>query len=763
MTEETEVPQKAETATPAAAVLATVEAVVRELRPGLGAVSVELGSSLDRDLGIDSLGRAELVARIEQEFDIALPERVFASAETPRDLVDAVAAASAAGAKRPPTMARAKGAVVAPTPTPTTVEPVPLGASTLTEVLAWHAARHPDRPHVRLYDDTGDGEVITYGALAAGARRIAAALQSREFPPGHAVGIVLPTGRDYFEAFFGVLLAGGVPVPAYPPARLSRIEEHFDRLAGILENCQARAVITAPETQAAAGLLRRRLPDLAIVATPEELAADATAEPLIAAAAETDLALLQYTSGSTGSPKGVMLTHANLLTNVRGMIAAIKATPEDVFVSWLPLYHDMGLIGAWLGSLYLANPLVVLSPLQFLARPSRWLQAVHRYGGTISGGPNFGYELCLRRIRDEEMEGLDLSTWRYAFNGAEPVVAATLERFHERFARCAFRREALAPVYGLAENSVGVTFSPPGRGPVIDTVARDALQVQGRAEPADQGAPDTLQIAACGLPLSGHEVRVVDAGGRELPDRQEGRVEFRGPSSTRGYYRNAEATEGLFDGAWLDTGDRGYIAAGDLYITGRAKDLIIRAGRNIHPSDIESAIGDLEGVLSGRVAAFGSPDPASGTERLVVLVESRRREAAALDRLRGEINAVVADHLGEPADDVVLAPPNTIPRTSSGKIRRAGGREIFEQGRIGEGPERAWVQLLKLYAATLVPTARRALASLSAVLFAVRAWLLVGVLSPFFWIAALVIRGWSGAGWPWGSAPASSAASPASR
>jgi len=731
----------------AAKLLQVVEQVAAELHPqqrGLRHATLE--SELDRDLGFDSLGRVELLVRIEKQFGVALPEQLLATIETPGDLLRAL---SSAGAARPTPAGPPSGPAV-------TLEAgiaAPAELDTLTAVLDWHAATHPERPHLRLYDDTTEGEVITYGALRQSAGRIAAGLLNRGLPPGQPVVLMLPTGRDYFFSFFGVLLAGGVPVPIYPPTRPSQIEEHLRRHAGIVANAGASMLITDPDAKRVAQLLRLQVECLDSVATPEELAQEAVAGDVSAPPrGAQDVAFLQYTSGSTGQPKGVVLSHANLLANIRAMAEALRAGPEDVFVSWLPLYHDMGLIGAWLGSLVYGAHYVVMPPLAFLARPQRWLWAIHRFRATLSAAPNFGYELCLRRIADEDLRDLDLSSWRAACNGAEAVSPETVEGFCARFADYGFRREAMMPVYGLAESSVGVAFPPLDRGPLIDRVKREAFTATGRAEPADPDDAGALRFIACGRPLPGHEIRIVDKAGRELPERREGRLEFRGPSSTSGYYHNPERTRRLFHGDWLHSEDLAYIAEGDVFVTGRTKDIIIRAGRNIYPEELERAVSELAGVQKGNVAVFGSRDPVSGTERLVVLAEVRSHDAATLDRLRGEITALASDLTGTAPDDVVLAPLRTVLKTSSGKIRRAASRTLYEAGQIGAAQPALWRQTVRLLWRGLWPQVRRLVSGLGAIAYAAYAWTLVALFAPALWLGVVLLPlpAWRWAAARWG-------------
>ena len=711
--------------------LEQVHRLSRELHPGAVTLpEVTLDSLLDRDLGLDSLARVELLNRIEDTFRVRLPEQVLAHAETPRDLLrhlDRGEQQPEKPASRPPPAVgrdREQGDLA------------PGHAATLVDVLAAHVAGRPKRLHLLLEDQ--ESQPLTYHDLDHGARAMAAGLQQHGLQPADTVAIMLPTGLDYFFTFFGILLAGGVPVPLYPPARPSQIEEHLRRHRTILDNCGARFLVTDPRVKGVAGLLRGAVATLERVDTVAAFrgrAGDFTAVPIRAG----DTAFLQYTSGSTGDPKGVILTHANLLANIRAMGRACAVRSDDVFVSWLPLYHDMGLIGAWLGSLYHGCLLVIMPPLSFLARPERWLAAITRHGGTLSASPNFGYEFCSRRISDATLADLDLGSWRMAFNGAEPVSPVTIETFCQRFASCGFRREAMTPVYGLAESSVGLVFPPPGRGPVIDRVRRGPLVSDGRALPASDQDATALRFVGCGFPLPGHQVRVVDESDRELPERRQGRLQFKGPSATSGYFRNPDQTRALFHGPWLDTGDLAYIAGGEVFLTGRIKEIIIRGGRNIYPHELEGAINDIEGIRRGCTAVFGATDPDSGTERLVVLAESRKRDAGTLETLRQQINEVTVDLLGTPPDDVVIAPPGTVLKTSSGKIRRTACRALYEEGRL-TGPQRAvWLQLVRLFLAGLAPRGRRLLRRTGEYLYAAWSWLLLAMISLVIWPAVVLL------------------------
>lgn len=709
--------------------IATVEQLAAEINPGRTNLQLTEHSSIDTDAGLDSLGRTELLRRLESNFQVQLPEQSIFSAETVADLIVALSNATTPSALAPTTTFKISAkAGRAP----------PSQAATLTDALQWHVENQPEREHILLLDTDGTATTkLRYIDLWERAQRVAGGLRERALEPGQSVALMLPTSADFFYAFAGILLAGGVPVPIYPPARIAQLTEHLQRQAGILDNAEAVLLITVPEAHKIGQVLRSRLPRLRAVCTVEELAMSPAGARVLRR--DTDVALMQYTSGSTGLPKGVVLTHANLLANIRAMGVALHIDATDVFVSWLPLYHDMGLIGAWLGTLYHGIPLVLMSPLAFIARPHRWLWAIDQFGGTLSAAPNFAYELCARKVTDAEIDGLDLSTLRFTCNGAEPVNADTVTRFIDRFGAYGLHPKALAPVYGLAENCVGLAFPPPARGVRIDCVDADLFRRRNQACVVDCNA-DALRIVGCGLPLRGHEVRIVDRGARELPERHIGRLQFRGPSATQGYFRNIEASNRLLQDGWLDSGDYAYLAEGEIFVTGRAKDLIIRAGRNIYPYDLEQAIGDLPGVRSGAVAVFGSIDPSDGNERLTVVAETRERDPNRRSELMRAIEQVCTELVQLPADDVVLAPPRAVLKTSSGKIRRSACRDLYERGKIGQR-EASWSQLAAFYGTTLLPLLKRGTTATKSWLFAGYSWVLFGLFSIPAWLLVVILPG----------------------
>lgn len=714
-----------------------VRTLFRELHRAAPPVILDPQSRLDADLGFDSLARVELLQRLERVLNVELPPNALESIDTLSDLTVMMRRAPSAAdeaAAGPSAWAIAPGATE-----PAAAPGEPVEAKSLSEVLIWRAQRQPQTTHAIVLGEA-EPVMLTYRNLLEGARAVAAGLEARGLSAGATVALMLPTSVEYLHAFFGVLLAGGIPVPLYPPSHRAQLQEHIERHAGILGNADAEMLITFPAAQPVARRLRAKVSGLHQILCVADLTQPAMAHPLPALPSADSIALLQYTSGSTGAPKGVVLTHAHLLANIRAMGKAIGANSRDVFVSWLPLYHDMGLIGAWLGSLYFGCRLILMPPTAFLARPARWLKTIHEHRGTLSAAPNFGYELAARHVTDEELKSLDLSSLRVTFNGAEPVSPETIERFQQRFAACGLRPQAMMPVYGLAEVGVGLTFPAVGRAPIVDHVDRALLARAGEARPIPVTAMDAASFVCCGRPLAGYRLRVVDEQGSEVVERMEGNLQFTGPSATSGYYRNSAATTRLLSGEWRNTGDRGYLARGELYVTGRAKDLIIRRGQHIYPEGIERAVGDIEGIRRGCVAAVGTQEGESGTERLIILAETRETDPARRRELMRRITECVTGTVGEPAEQIVLLAPHAILKTSSGKLRRAATRQAFLEGSLGHRTGLPALELLRAEFESAVDAMRRALASALRVAFGIYAGCILLIFAPPVLVLTSLLR-----------------------
>ncbi len=715
-----------QTADAPARLLQLVQKFLEETHPS-GARTAKLDSHLERDLGLDSLARVELLLRAKDELNIEATDEAIAEIEQVGDLLRYISRGTVVhGVAAVDRIVHAREATY------------PAQAKTMVEVLDWHADRHPEQVYAVIYGEQDREEELTYGAFRDEARAVARGLIASGVQRGQTVALMLPTGREYLASFFGVLIACAVPVPIYPPVRLAQVEEHLKRHSRILANAASVLIITVPQAKPLAMLLRAAVPSLTDIVTEPELVARA-GNQVLSTPVETDLAFIQYTSGSTGEPKGVALTHANLLVNVRAMGRRLEVSSEDVFVSWLPLHHDMGLIGACMGSLIFGMLFVLMSPLAFLSDPARWLRAISRHGGTLSGGPNFAYELVAARVQDAQLEGLDLSTWRVAFNGAEPVNIDTMRKFSTRFASIGFRETSLQAVYGLAESSLGVAFPTINTGTRVDCIDAEAFASWRRAEAVPPDTPGALRIPACGHSLHGHEIRVVDEHGVELPERHVGTLEFKGPSVMQGYYGNPEATARVLRDGWCNSGDFAYMVAGSIYITGREKDVIIRGGRNVYPYDIEQAVGNVPGVRKGCVAVFGVPDSVQGTEKLVVLAETREADASAREALRSLVNQAAIEVTGLPPDEVVFAPPHTVLKTSSGKIRRSACREVYLSGAIGRGGAPLFVQLARVTLSVLGQRAFRLLQSFGHRCYGLWSWLVLATLLLPLWLVGMLL------------------------
>lgn len=703
---------------------------LEERMPGWAGGPISLNTHLENDLGVRSLDLVDLMQRCEEAFELLLPDDAAAEAETPADWVKTILEGSQQTAARP----RYR---VSPPRLDALSEPVT--ESSLAGALARHAETDPGRVHIHLLrvsekDQSITGEDITFGGLYEDACLAAAGLADLGLRRNDTVALMLPAGSGFFAAFFGIMLAGGIPVPVYPPTRRDRLEDYTRRQIAVLRRTGVRYLISFPEARPIVQILRVNLPSLVEVTSVEDLRG-ARGRIGFGSVRVSDTAVLQFTSGSTGDPKAVALTHTNVLANIRAIGKAVEVRPGDALVTWLPLYSDLGLIGSWLFSLYHAIPCTVLSPLDFLKHPDLWLRAIHDSRGTLSAAPNFAYDLCARRVPASAIEGCDLSCWRVAVNAGEPVLPETVDRFSRRFQPYGFRPEALMPCYGLAESTVALTIPPPDRLPLRDYVDRREFEKRGRAVPARADA-SALCFFSAGHPVEGQQIRILDELGREAPERTVGRVLFRGVSSCAAYYRNPEETAAINRGdGWLDSGDYGYMAGGEFFFTGRSLDSIFKAGRSMSPHDVEALVGGLEGIVPGSAVAFGVADHFSGADHLVVVAETRAVSQEDFRRLEAEITRVVDACLGVPPDRVQLVRPGWLPRTQNGKVRRNELRALCARGRLRPGFAPPWLQIVRLRWENLGPLARLAARRIRVVTGRALTGLAVNIL------------GWSSGGW----------------
>ncbi len=551
---------------------------------------------------------------------------------------------------------------------------------TLPALLRQRAEQCGDALLVHLAEDRGGEVLLTYQDVLRLAEETAAALQAHGVKPGDRVMLGLPTGVDFIRSFFGISLAGAVPVPFYPPARTKGVADYEAHLAALIRRAEPRVVLAMDRarmvTESAALMAGSR----AVVLTPDALKPGGHYVP--PSEDPQALSLIQFTSGSTRSPKGVMLTQEGLIANMAAFVAAIEVGPEDKTVSWLPLYHDMGLIGTLLMPLYAGIPVMLMSPQVFLLDVKRWLWGIHRFRGSISTAPNFAYQLVLNRVTDAQLEGLDLSCWRLAACGAEPILPGTLEAFGRRLAPYGFDSRALTPVYGMAEVAVAASAPPMGRGMWVDRISGETLESEGKAIPLEAvSEARDAQVVSVGRAIPGYRMRIATPEGVELPERTIGEIQIQGPSVMRGYMGDPEATAAAFADGWLRTGDVGYMVDSEVFIVGRMKDLILKGGRNYAPQDFEALASEVEGIRQGCVAAFGTSDAESGTERIVVLAETRQPDEAH-PALARAIATRISQALSIQPDEVRLVEPGALPKTSSGKIQRDKARQLYLKGAL---------------------------------------------------------------------------------
>jgi fatty-acyl-CoA synthase len=517
---------------------------------------------------------------------------------------------------------------------------------------------------------TGGVEVRrSYADIQRASFRVAGALREAGLKRGDLVALVISDAEQFLTALFGASIAGLVPASVAPPTMTGEPARYFELAATILRAASARAVDVSAPLVAGFEAVRARGPEPALVLSRDDLDAPPLDPGRLPAL--DDIAFVQFTSGSTSAPKGVALSHRNVCANIDAINgpAGLATTSEDSAVSWLPLYHDMGLVGMALGPVYSSRPVVLLTPQAFIKRPAEWLQAISRYRATVSFAPNFAYDLAVRRIREGDLVGLDLSRWRIAGCGAEPIHAPTLSAFTDRFASVGFRATSFLPCYGLAEHVLAATLPPRGR----------ALRIEHASA---LGGGSERSIVCCGRALPGHEVRVVREDGGEAGEGEIGEITLAGPSVMLGYYRDEDSTAETIRNGWLQTGDLGYLSGGELFVCGRVKDIIIVNGRKYHPEDLEWAVDGVAGVRRGRIVAFGISEQGGG-DRVVMAVETGG--AASVEALVKTIRRRISDAFGLYVDEVVCVATGTIGRTTSGKVQRAATKALYEQRKLRAG------------------------------------------------------------------------------
>ena len=553
---------------------------------------------------------------------------------------------------------------------------------TLAEAMAHWARTRPSQPLFYFVDLEERLTVLTAGDLYHNALRLGANLHARGVRRGDRVVLSFDTSPEFLECFFACGLVGATPCLIELPSSKVSVQTWGERLRQKLHLLGARAMLIDPDFADLAQEALQEYPPgqgepAPFLATVKELVADAASfEP--GACGPDDVAFIQFTSGTTDSPKGIQISHRALLANCAAIGENGQWDSDDLMVSWLPLFHDMGLVASTLSSFVHGLPTALLPPFGFLLKPARWLWAMHYFRATSCFAPNFAYQLCIKRIKETEVEGLDLSAWERAYNAAEFIHADTVQHFTERFQPYGFDPDAWQPSYGMAEMVVGVSSRQRGAPLRLETLSRTELASRRQVVPVPKGSPDSLTVMGVGRPLRGIELRIVDEEGHPVGERKEGEILLRGTSLFSGYYKNPEATGSVLREGWLYTGDLGYLSNGELFICGRSKDLIIKAGENHHPYTMENAAARVTGVRTGCVAAVGVNNAQSGTEDIVILCETTETKADLLRQLCKHVEETVHQGAGVRPNRVIPLAPHTVPKTTSGKIKRAYIRQNIE-------------------------------------------------------------------------------------
>ncbi|WP_157961407.1 AMP-binding protein [Microvirga flavescens] len=537
---------------------------------------------------------------------------------------------------------------------------VPATVSTVVDALHWRASRAPENTAFFVIETPQSVVEISNGALLAQAQILAARLTRQGLKRGDVVLLALETSADLLTALFACFVGAFTPCVVEAPPVNSNKAQWAERLAVRARHVDCKLIISREdcrEALSATGCISRTL---------DELPEAAPSKPELISG--TDAVFLQFTSGTTSQPKALLVNHETLLSNVRGLAQAGSWDVRDTVVSWLPLYHDMGLVALMLTGFTAGIPVVLMPSNLFTMNPVRWMWAIHTFKGTVTSAPNFAYQFVASHAPEHRTRGLDLSHWRQGINAAEFVQKKTIDQFTERFAPHGFKREVFAPAYGLAECTVAASIKRPTDPLRFDVISRSTLANKGVALPANANDPDAFAVVCTGPALDGHHIRIIDEHGALLPDRTQGQISIYGPSVVPGYYGELKPSK-VHDG-WLETGDLGYLDAGQLFVTGRIKDLIIRAGANISPYEIEHVAAEIDGVRSGAVGAIGLVDDRKGTENLVVFFETTSKTLSTVEATRKAIRERLTQKLSISVDHVFELPPHSLQKTTSGKLQR---------------------------------------------------------------------------------------------
>jgi acyl-CoA synthetase (AMP-forming)/AMP-acid ligase II len=546
---------------------------------------------------------------------------------------------------------------------------------TIPARLLVRAERSPDRVFANV-GRTGDTDALTFAELADRAGAFALSLAALGVTADDVVPIALPTSTEYVVAVFGCHFLGAAiaPLPPLTSTKEEHVRLHTERLRGAAARCRSRVAVV---TSSAAETLGSSIdPSTLELATVEALTSFSKGISWQGPFPPDRIAVVQFSSGSTAAPKGVRITFRNIKANAETIARRVGITERDSMLSFLPLFHDFGLFGGIIYPFMWDVPTWLFPTEEFIRRPSFWLKAMSFTRATMCPAPQFAYQVALHRIRDRDLEGVDLSAWRVAYNGGEPVHAATLRAFNDRFASLGLAPTTVLPSYGMAESTLAVAIHTPGSEFRTERISRDALSELGIARPDQRGTP-AMEVVSCGPPLDGIEVSILTDEGTAAREREVGEIAIRGDSVARNYFVGPGELEPLERDGWFRTGDLGYLADGLLFVTGRVKDLIIRGGRNYFPQDIERAIEPLEGVRLNGVVAFGCYDDADGMERIIAVIEIDTLDQNVILALRDRARRAVFDTLEVTLDDVILKRKGWIPKTTSGKLQRAKARSLY--------------------------------------------------------------------------------------